>query len=254
MRRSTRILLKITLLFAVIGAAFCIAGFCLGFERDQLSDALGKVRGGNAFFSGKTKNFSEAYTDIDTLKLEIGAASCRILPSDDGKWKVVGEDVPSDFEVKAGGGTLKISGNTHHFWGFGFGGSGGAGIEIYIPENAKLKETDLDIGAGEVAMENGSLISCEKLALDVGAGSCTLNLDLSKDAEVECGIGEIALNLQGKESDFDYEVECGIGSVQIGDMEYSGFGTDKKITNRSKKKIDVQCGVGSISIDFEGSK
>ena len=40
MKRSTRILLKITLLFAVVGAAFGIAGFCLGFERDQLSDCL----------------------------------------------------------------------------------------------------------------------------------------------------------------------------------------------------------------------
>lgn len=248
MRRSTKILLKITLLFAVIGAAFGIAGFCLGFERDQLSEALGKVRGGNAFFSGKTKNFSEAYTDIDTVKLETGAASCRILPSDDGTWKVAGEDVPSDFEVKAGGGTLKISGNTHRF--LGFGGSGGAGIEIYIPKDAKLKDMDMDIGAGKVAMENGSLISCEKLTLDVGAGSCTLNLDLSKDADVECGVGEIVLNLQGKESDFDYAVECGIGSVQIGDTEYSGLGTDKTISNRSKKKIDAQCGVGSIAIDF----
>lgn len=254
MRRSTRILLKITLLFAVIGAAFCIAGFCLGFERDQLSEALGKVRGGNAFFSGKTKNFSEVYTDIDALKLEIGAASCRILPSDDENWKIVGEAVPSDFEVKAGGGTLKISGNTNRFWGFGLGESGGSGIEIYVPKNAKLKEIDLDVGAGEVAMEDGSLISCKKLTLDVGAGSCTLNVDLSGDADVECGVGEIVLNLQGKESDFDYAVECGIGSVQIGDAEYSGLGTDKTISNKSKKKIDAQCGVGSISIDFDGSK
>ena len=252
MKRSTRILLKITLLFAVVGAAFCIAGFCLGFERDQLSEALGKVRSGNTFLSGKTKKFSEAYTDIDTLKLEIETVSCRILPSTDETWKVAGENVPSDFEVKAGGGTLKISGNTHRFWGFGFGGNSKAGIEIYVPKNAKLKDIDLDIGAGEVAMENGSLISCEKLALDVGAGSCTLNLDLSKDADVECGVGEIALNLKGKESDFDYAVECGIGSVQIGDTEYSGLGTDKKITNSAKKKIDAQCGVGSISIDFEG--
>lgn len=252
MKRSTRILLKITLLFAVVGAAFGIAGFCLGFERDQLSEALGKVRGRNTFFSGKTKKFSETYTDIDALKLEIGAVSCRILSSDDGTWKVAGEEVPSDFETKAGGGTLKISGNTHRFWGFGFGGNSGAGIEIYVPKNAKLKDMDLDIGAGEVVMENGSLISCEKLALDVGAGSCTLNLDLSKDADVECGVGEIVLNLQGIESDFDYAVECGIGSVQIGDTEYSGLGTDKKISNKSKKKIGAQCGIGSISIDFEG--
>ena len=84
MKRSTRILLKITLLFAVVGAAFGIAGFCLGFERNQLSEALGKVRGGNTFLSGKTKKISETYTDIDALKLEIGAVSCRILSSDDG--------------------------------------------------------------------------------------------------------------------------------------------------------------------------
>ena len=105
MKRSTRILLKITLLFAVVGAAFGIAGFCLGFERDQLSEALGKVRGRNTFFSGKTKKISETYTDIDALKLEIGAVSCRILSSDDGTWKVAGEEVPSDFETTAGGGT-----------------------------------------------------------------------------------------------------------------------------------------------------
>ena len=70
---------------------------------------------------------------------------------------------------------------------------------------------------------------------------------------MECGVGKIVLNLSGEESKFDYAVECGIGSVQIGDTEYSGFGTDKKITNRAKKKIDAQCGIGSIRIGFTGS-
>ncbi len=253
MKRLTRILLKLTLLFAVIGAACCIAGFCLGFEREELADAVGRMKMGNGIFSGKTKNVSETYTDIEALKIELGAVNCRILPSEDENWKVVGENVPSEFEVKAGGGTLKISGNTHYFPGPGFIGKKGAEMRLYVPKTAVLQSVDLEVGAGEITMDNGSVVSCKKLALDCGAGSCALNLDLFGNADVECGVGKIVLNLSGEESEFDYAVECGIGSVQIGDTEYSGFGTDKKITNRAKKKIDAQCGIGSIRIGFTGS-
>ena len=46
--------------------------------------------------------------------------------------------------------------------------------------------------------------------------------------EADCGIGNIDLDINGKESDYDYEISCSAGEVDIGDSSYSGIGHEQK--------------------------
>lgn len=67
---------------------------------------------------------------------------------------------------------------------------------------------------------------------------------------MECGMGEIEFHVLGKESDYSYQMKCGIGTIEVGDSSYSGLAGEKKIKNPGSKKMDVECGMGSIFVHF----
>ena len=48
----------------------------------------------------------------------------------------------------------------------------------------------------------------------------------------------------------DYEIETMAGSVQIGDDEFSGLVTEKTIDNNALKKIDIECSMGAVVVEF----
>ena len=71
------------------------------------------------------------------------------------------------------------------------------------------------------------------------------------DLEVDCGIGNVDLDILGKEADYNYEISCAAGNVDIGDSSYSGIGHDKNITNpNAKGDMELNCGVGNITVSF----
>lgn len=257
MRRFTRGCLKTAAVFAAIGGAFCIAGFCLGFESSELQRAIESGKNqvikdewiSNIDLGGEMHSFAEEYSDIDTLKLD-GVLNCRLIPYGGTVWKVTGSAVPMGFQVKQNGKTLKISNTGKKFWIFGETESGEE-LEIYIPKTVTLDELALDLDVGDVEMPEDSYLTCKKVEIDCGVGSCALNLNVTKKVKIDCGVGDVALNLQGKESDFDYDLECGAGTLLYGKNEYSGLGTEQERNGSAQKEIKAECGVGSVSIQFE---
>ena len=86
----------------------------------------------------------------------------------------------------------------------------------------------------------------------MGTGNVDLDNLNVQNLEADCGIGNIDLDINGKESDYDYEISCSAGEIDIGDSSYSGIGHEKKISNPGASgKMDLDCGVGNITVDFE---
>lgn len=123
-----------------------------------------------------------------------------------------------------------------------------------------------EVGAGEMNMDS---LAAREFDVEVAAGSCEVKkMTVGKiDAEIamgefiaagevyeklsaEVGMGEITLNLLGKEEDYDYSVDCGAGEVRIGNWNYSGIAGEENHDNPGVKKIDVECGMGSVDIRF----
>ncbi|MFV0363134.1 MAG: DUF4097 family beta strand repeat-containing protein [Suipraeoptans sp.] len=139
-------------------------------------------------------------------------------------------------------------------------------IEIYVPEGYTFDEADISVGAGEL---NISAINTKELDIDVGAGQAVIhdfNVDylymkcgagqitaagnINKEGDIDGGIGEIDLSLDGLESDFNYNLNVGVGEVTVGKNNFSGLGSQKTISNDADKDIDVDCGMGSIKVEF----
>ena len=113
--------------------------------------------------------------------------------------------------------------------------------------------------------------------MECGSGQIRATGTIQNEGDIECGIGEIVLNLSGKATDYNCNIECGIGEVQIGGRSFSGIGVSKsgleddydyddydddydydkeeyhvKGTSGSKELL-VECGIGSVQVNFTES-
>lgn len=263
MKRMTKLLLKTAFIFLITGAAFGVASLCLGFRPVQFRDAIEEGR--FELIGSSAKNWSirewipgwnvgevdvdQTYEDVRLLDLDVGAADCRIIVTDEDTWKVTGYNVPSGFRYEQSGKILKINSRVSS-WGIWNLGRSDAQLEIRIPGDQIIDTLEIDMGAGNLTVEDG-VIKCKKLDVNCGMGNCSIRADIRKEGSIDAGVGNIDLTLTGDIQDFDYEIDCGIGRVDIGDEHYSNLGTRKIIDNHASGKLDIDCGVGSVNIDFE---
>lgn len=139
-------------------------------------------------------------------------------------------------------------------------------IELYIPAEYGFEEVSFDMVSGVLYAEN---ITATEFALDAGAGvaeiknfhaanadfDCgtgTLTVAGTADSEVDidCGIGTVDYRTVGKETDYNYEINCGIGDITCGKKEYSGIAWGKSVDNGAGKDMDIDCGIGSVTVKF----
>lgn len=107
------------------------------------------------------------------------------------------------------------------------------------------EELSVNIGAGKFEVSD---FSAQSLSVDCGIGSASLTGSLLQDADIECGMGEILLNLQGRESDYNYDVDCDLGSVYLNGNEYRSISLEKEIDNDAERDINLKCGMGNIDV------
>ena len=144
-------------------------------------------------------------------------------------------------------------------------------ITVSYPKNVRFKETSIDVAAGTVTMcdefrtddldvsvaageftNAGKISVANDTSITVGTGNVELSeLDIY-NLEVDCGIGNVDLDILGKEADYNYEISCSAGNVDIGGSSYSGVGHNKNITNpNARRDMNLDCGVGNITVNFE---
>ena len=137
----------------------------------------------------------------------------------------------------------------------------GAGtLEI---DNLNTKELELDLGAGRVSIDKLNVSdeasisggageisiinsSINNLDLDLGVGRVLLEAILTKDSEINAGIGEIDLNLLGKKDDYKINIDKGLGTVVVDGNEIY----DKYSLGSGSNLIDISGGIGSVNVNF----
>ena len=171
----------------------------------------------------------------DELILEEGDSFCVRVYDDSGK----------NVTVKESSDTLKVR-STKKL-------SKTRKVHISYPEDVKLQELEIEMGAGEFESKNP--VTAREADLEIGTGSMTF-ADLSaRKTDGECGLGELDLTLTGTQEDYNYDLECGVGNLDVGSDSYSGLGREKTISNKgADRKLDLECGMGNISVDFSGKE
>lgn len=157
-------------------------------------------------------------------------------------------------------------------------------IELTIPEDFTFENLDIVLGAGTIKADN---LIADSANIDVGAGSLRIksltaknkssysidtgeliideltardanincgvgNLKASGfingDSYVTCGIGNVELDIDGEEEDYNYSVDCGIGTVIINSNSYSGVNARTRKNNDANDSFTLDCGIGKISL------
>ncbi|MCI8482827.1 MAG: DUF4097 domain-containing protein [Lachnospiraceae bacterium] len=120
--------------------------------------------------------------------------------------------------------------------------------ECFVAEKmTAAKKISAEIDAGRMELNE---LETEELEMSAGIGELYTSQVQAEKIEISCGIGSVEVEVAGKESDYSYEISCDVGNLQVGDHDYSGFGSERTIKNPGKKKMEIDCGVGDVDISF----
>ncbi len=215
--------------------------------------------------TSEPEEYSNSYTNVRRLDVDITGVELQILPSSDEQVHVECSNTQPqiEFECEQQGDTLEIS-TTDDIKVFNRM-KDTVSIWIQIPEKM-LEEADItndagviyikkisakdlaiDVGAGEAEIEE---FQANTLELDCGAGSITASGIILTEADVDCGVGEVDLTLQGKVEEYSYDLDCSVGSVILDGDEIDGIGTRKSHRADGGKYLSVDCGVGQVDVSF----
>lgn len=154
-------------------------------------------------------------------------------------------------------------------------------IVIYLPTDFSANEVSITGGAGRINVE---YLSCQELDFEIGAGSVTFSqlfvsesakisggvgsFDIKSgkiqsfdielgvgsaditaqifNADIEAGIGDLILNLEGSANDYTIRSEAGIGDIIIDNSRIEGNAT----TGNGDRIIKISGGISSITVNF----
>lgn len=182
---------------------------------------------------------------IDVIDIEIGATNLIIKDGEEFKVETNDGDIIIDQE----GSTLKINEKNSKK----FISKSKSKLTIYMPKEESVDQLILELGAGNVSIENievraqteiqGGAGNIEisssilnNIDFELGVGNVDLEAYLYGENSIECGVGNLDLNLLNKD-DYKISIEKGVGTISV---------------NGKKAKNNTTIGTGDNSIDIEG--
>ncbi len=237
---------------AGIGVLFLILGFILGVSFSKikfgfpyifpLSNRVVTVKESTGQ-TGKEKTFE----GVKNLEMDVDHMSVYLKPSKNGKVCVGTEDIDerANLQIYKEGDTLNIETDLES------NRINQAGtIILYLPQDVKLYEMDISVGAGSLKSKLQS-VHAENADIAVAAGAAEIQGIMAQEMYLECGVGSVTLTLHGAQEDYNYSLECGMGEVKIAEGRYSGIGVEQQIDHGAAKNLDIECGMGSVEVKFE---
>lgn len=122
------------------------------------------------------------------------------------------------------------------------------GAGVLSASAIEAQELNIEVGAGEVNVVD---FMADEFELECGAGEANVSGDAVHEAKIECGVGSVTYVAAGYQQDYNYELSCGIGELNVGGDSFSGLGKERKINNGGSKKMEIECGIGSVYVTFD---
>lgn len=261
-----RIIKYLAVAFALFLSVSIITGICSAIF--SVPYLLGKKE------TGEMKEYA-IESDFTSLKIDINAADLEIRTGE--KWKL--ETNHKYITCKEDDENLEIYGKKSFF----ASNSRGIKVVLTIPEETMLEYVDLDIGVGEIFIEELSAnslrmnldvgdLEAEKLKIlhkaeiDSGIGDVSINdsqlfnagIDLGigefnytgalmEESSIDYGIGETSLALLGNAEDHQIKLDKGIGEARLNGEKMN----DDSVYGGGSNRIDIDGGIGELNITFQ---
>lgn len=273
---------------AVLGVGLCIAGVVLGATVSGIREAFGlhdrweghfledgsvaEHAASAAQHSGEGTG-AHRYSGIRELDIDVTCLEVEIMKGEGSAVTVDTRDVTDqmleDLVVRGKGSELKIEMKDRSVWdnlsknqyksqgrllvqipeGVQFDeASLHVGAGVLYADDIQAKELDIEVGAGQVSLDS---FTAEEMSLECGAGEAHVRGDALREAKIECGVGSVSYTALGSQQDYNYELSCGIGELVVGYDSFSGLGKERDINNGGSKDMEIECGIGTVTVNFE---
>lgn len=117
------------------------------------------------------------------------------------------------------------------------------GVGKYKIEDLSAKSAKIKAGAGEAHIQNSEI---EELKLEGGIGELVFSGRIARTADIDCGMGKVALHLFGLPSDYRVKAHTGLGSFMVDGQKV----LDDQTIGNGMVDVKVDAGVGETTIDF----
>lgn len=156
-------------------------------------------------------------------------------------------EIPRDFTfrlftAKLGAGKLQIEGIKAQEMAL----IAGAG-QLELADIA-VEDFELKVGAGQAVCEN---VTSRNAVMDIAMGECQYSGKINKDLSVDCGQGNVKIEVDGAEKEHNYDLDCGMGNILVGSMRAAGMGAQQTQDNGADSLYHVKCGMGNVTITFK---
>ncbi len=199
---------------------------------------------GNIYIEGKSVGKLQAYVEGGVLYIK-SVRPANLM--DEIKNSTITLYLPNEnralqqLEVSLGAGQLQLN----HLAVQNMMVSIGAG-QLLLTDMA-LGTVEVSLGAGELRAED---VTVENLTASVGAGNMELSGAIYTDAKISCSMGNVHMELEGEQKDFNYDLSCVAGNMEIGEDSFSGAVMDRSIDNSAAKSMDIDCSMGNVEVIF----
>ena len=119
----------------------------------------------------------------------------------------------------------------------------GAGDVRFESLNAS-SNVDIEGGAGQITIVSGTL---NDLSLEMGMCELNLRAAVLGESDLKFGVGESNLTLIGSKDDYKVDVEKGLGSISVDGKNVSDFGS----SGNGQSHIHIEGGIGAVHIVFQ---
>lgn len=128
-------------------------------------------------------------------------------------------------------------------------------------KNLAAEQSTLNVGMGEMTVSGFSSGDCD---IDLGMGSLELTGKITGQSAIQCGMGSAEMTLTGDPRDYGFSVSVAMGSAEINGEDISpdglppigshesvgGLATERSWNLDAPNRFDIDCGMGSVEIDF----
>ncbi len=230
MKKFTNLII-VTLLIAVISLSIAV-GYLFG-KTSSVSADSSEVPGSLNSSESET-GATEPENEITDLRCSVQLGTLTITEGDDFH---VSELNGSDYEAYTEDGAYIVNGSTTH----------DNHIVVTVPKDYPFETVELSVAGGALAAEN---IHTRNLYTNCDKGAIDCSGSVSAVAEVRQLQGKTVLNIDGRQTDYNYSLDLDLGHIGVGEEQYAGPRQHQNIDNGAEKNINASCTMGSISILF----
>ncbi len=116
-------------------------------------------------------------------------------------------------------------------------------------ENLSVSEaSNYHVGAGDIEINN---IKVKNIDLSCDVGNIEVNGDITGESKITNNVGNVELDLIGKEEDYSYRVSSDLGNVTVGNQSYHNINNKVINNNDAKNYLNLDCNIGNITVKFK---